>query len=67
MDWPEDREHTSLKMAMKQANDEAEKDREKPWRFSGDRCPKCGGPMIINRSGLECGSMHCAEGEKGDE
>lgn len=29
------------------------------WRFVGRRCPKCGDQMIVNHTGIECGSMHC--------
>lgn len=30
----------------------------KPWRFSGKRCPKCGGEMINNHKGHECGELN---------
>lgn len=32
---------------------------DKPWRLSGERCPRCRGQMIINRLGHECGELHC--------
>ncbi len=32
---------------------------EIPWRFSGERCPKCRDRMILNDQGHECGSMRC--------
>jgi hypothetical protein len=29
------------------------------WRFSGERCPKCGASMILNYIGHECGEWGC--------
>jgi len=29
------------------------------WWFSGYNCPRCGGKMIVNKHGHECGDMYC--------
>jgi len=37
---------------------------KRSWKFSGHRCPKCGGLMILNKHGHECGAAHCEYVEK---
>ncbi len=32
---------------------------ERPWKLTGERCPRCGDRMIENRKYIECGAMHC--------
>lgn len=32
---------------------------ELPYQETGERCPKCGERMIINRRYEECSAMHC--------
>jgi|SRR5690554_4071422 len=37
---------------------------QKPWSYTGTRCPKCGAPMIENSMYIECGSKFCEYTEK---
>ncbi len=29
------------------------------WKLSGERCPQCTSPMLLNHRGHECGSIQC--------
>jgi hypothetical protein len=47
---------TAIATALRDA---AGRPEAKHYRESGERCPKCGGRMILNHVGHECSEMKC--------